>query len=180
MPTTTLHFPGDDEVHVWCADPSELERNGLIGPAQALLTAEEIERLRRFHFNSDRLIFLATRVLVRQVLSRYETVAPDAWTFLPTLMVDRRLRVQSPSCASICRIPRGSSSVPSPARWTSASMSNRSRGRNPSRTSTISWRPAKRRRCASYGGRAGESVLRLLDAEGELYQGARFGARNPA
>jgi 4'-phosphopantetheinyl transferase len=82
MTTTTLHFHGDDEVHVWCADPSELERNGLIGPAHALLTAGELERLRRFHFDSDRLIFLATRVLVRQVLSRYESVAPDAWTFV--------------------------------------------------------------------------------------------------
>ena len=82
MTTTTLHLRGDDEVHVRCADPSELERNGLIGPAHALLTAEEIERLRRFHFNSDQLIFLATRALVRQVLSRYKSVAPDAWTLL--------------------------------------------------------------------------------------------------
>ena len=35
-----------------------------------------------FILSSDRLIFLATRVLVRQVLSRYESVAPDAWTFV--------------------------------------------------------------------------------------------------
>ena len=124
MPTTTLHFPGDDEVHVWCADPSELERNGLIEPAHALLTAEETERLRRFHFNSDRLLFLATRVLVRQVLSRYEI---------------RRARRLDLSCQrswstgdcgskvraalQYSRIPRGSSSVLSPARWMSASMS---------------------------------------------------------
>src|SRR6478672_2506715 len=117
MTTTTLHFRGDDEVHVWCADPGELERNGLIELAHALLTAEEIERLRRFHFNSDRLIFLATHVLVRQVLSRYESVAPDAWTFVanahgrPEIAGPKsELRFNlsdTPGARRLCRHPRG-------------------------------------------------------------------------
>ncbi|SLM49943.1 4'-phosphopantetheinyl transferase [Nitrospira japonica] len=72
------------EVHVWCSEPSELERNGLVASAQALLSSDEHERMRRFRFEGDRLTFLATRVLVRQVLSRYEPIAPRDWTFVAT------------------------------------------------------------------------------------------------
>ena len=69
------------EVHLWCADPDELEARDLATSARALLTGEELARLERFRFERDRRIHLATRVLVRTVLSRYESVPPAAWRF---------------------------------------------------------------------------------------------------
>jgi len=71
----------DGEVHLWCADPDELDSADRHALACALLTGEEIARLERFRFERDRRIHLATRVLVRTVLSRYESVPPAAWRF---------------------------------------------------------------------------------------------------
>jgi 4'-phosphopantetheinyl transferase len=47
----------------------------------ALLTPDERERHRRFRFEKDRNLFLATRALVRSTLSRYAAVAPHDWRF---------------------------------------------------------------------------------------------------
>jgi hypothetical protein len=65
------------EVQVWCADPDELLGAGRAEAAQRLLAADERERAGSFHFERDRRIYLATRVLVRSVLSRYAPVAPE-------------------------------------------------------------------------------------------------------
>jgi 4'-phosphopantetheinyl transferase len=46
-----------------------------------LMTTEERDQYRRFRFERDRRLFLATRVLVRTVLSRYASVAPADWRF---------------------------------------------------------------------------------------------------
>ena len=79
-----MHDLAVGAVHVWCAEPNELERDGLVGSAQTLLAEDEFKRLGRFRFARDRLMFLATRALVRQVLSRYAPVAPEEWTFVTT------------------------------------------------------------------------------------------------
>lgn len=50
----------------------------------ALLTDNERDRHERFHFTSDRDLFLATRVLARHALSRYAHVAPADWRFVAT------------------------------------------------------------------------------------------------
>lgn len=47
----------------------------------SLLTADERARHDRFYFARDRRLFLATRALVRTVLSRYADVPPPAWRF---------------------------------------------------------------------------------------------------
>jgi len=47
-----------------------------------LMTGDEHERYRRFRFERDRRLFLATRLLVRSVLSRYAEVAPADWRFV--------------------------------------------------------------------------------------------------
>jgi 4'-phosphopantetheinyl transferase len=47
----------------------------------ALLSGEERERHGRFVFEKDRRLFLAARVLVRTVLSRYAAVDPADWRF---------------------------------------------------------------------------------------------------
>lgn len=48
----------------------------------SVMTADEQERYRRLRFERDRRMFLATRALVRNVLTRYvATVPPEAWRF---------------------------------------------------------------------------------------------------
>ena len=71
-----------DEVHLWCAHPSELNRDDVYDVARHMITSEEAQRLERFCFARDRQTYLATRVLVRTVLSRYEPLAPAAWRFI--------------------------------------------------------------------------------------------------
>lgn len=70
-----------DEVHVWCAKPSELDRNDVYAAARRVITDDETQRLERFFFARDRSTYLATRFLVRTVLSGYEPVSPAAWRF---------------------------------------------------------------------------------------------------
>jgi 4'-phosphopantetheinyl transferase len=48
----------------------------LLNAHEALLTPEERDRYRSFHFEHDRRLFLATRALVRTVLSKYSVVSP--------------------------------------------------------------------------------------------------------
>jgi 4'-phosphopantetheinyl transferase len=70
-----------NEIHLWCADPEDVRSDRAYAAALAIITAEERQRLERFVFLRDRLLYLATRALVRTVLSRYEAVAPAAWRF---------------------------------------------------------------------------------------------------
>lgn len=53
----------------------------LLAAQEALLTPNERERYGSFHFERDRRLFLATRALVRTVLSSYTAVAPADWRF---------------------------------------------------------------------------------------------------
>jgi 4'-phosphopantetheinyl transferase len=69
------------QAHIWCADPDELAGNGATARAFALISDDERVRLARVRQALDQRLFLATRALVRQVLSRYEPIAPDAWRF---------------------------------------------------------------------------------------------------
>ena len=87
-----------DEVHVWCADPRAFELVDTIVRARVVLSADEIERYERFHFERDRAIYLATHWLARTVLSRYEPVEPASWRFVagkygrPEIDGDSKLR----------------------------------------------------------------------------------------
>jgi 4'-phosphopantetheinyl transferase len=71
-----------DEVHLWCARPGELDRDDVHDAARRLIAPEEAQRLERLRFARDRQTYLAARVLVRTVLSRYEPLAPAAWRFI--------------------------------------------------------------------------------------------------
>ncbi len=71
------------EAHLWYAYPEELTAPEDLERMTALLTEEEHDRRRRFHFERDRHSFLVTRSLVRTVLSRYAAAPPSAWTFVP-------------------------------------------------------------------------------------------------
>ena len=74
----------DDEVHLWSlSDHTGGSGTGFADEA-SLLSADEVERAARFRFECDRRRFIATRSLVRQVLSTYEAVPPAAWRFSKT------------------------------------------------------------------------------------------------
>jgi 4'-phosphopantetheinyl transferase len=71
-------LPG--EIHLWLAFYDQLTDDRL-HRYRVLLDAAEQEQEPRFHFARDRRRYLATRVLVRTVLSRYAQVAPEEWVF---------------------------------------------------------------------------------------------------
>jgi 4'-phosphopantetheinyl transferase len=53
----------------------------LLAAYEALLTPDERDRYASFYFERDRRLFLATRALVRTVLSHYSAVSPADWRF---------------------------------------------------------------------------------------------------
>jgi 4'-phosphopantetheinyl transferase len=53
----------------------------LLAVHEALLTSSERDRHGSFRFERDRRLFLATRALVRTVLSNYTAVSPEDWLF---------------------------------------------------------------------------------------------------
>jgi 4'-phosphopantetheinyl transferase len=55
----------------------------LLGAHEALLTPDERDRYGSFYFERERRLFLATRALVRTVLSNYSAVSPADWRFAP-------------------------------------------------------------------------------------------------
>ncbi len=68
-------------VELWCAFLADLDAEGLWERYPALLTDAERARQQRFRFAEDRRRDLAARALARTVLSRYASVAPEAWVF---------------------------------------------------------------------------------------------------
>lgn len=68
----TVCMLNSGEVHVWCARPKEV---GGEADGRRLLAANELERSARYRFECHKRMAVATRVLLRTVLSRYEAVA---------------------------------------------------------------------------------------------------------
>lgn len=68
-------------VDLWCCFYDENRDERVAAAAMQLMTPEEASRSSRFHFEHDRQMFCATRVLVRCVLSEYCGVAPADWRF---------------------------------------------------------------------------------------------------
>lgn len=71
----------NDEVHIWFTPYERITDSGLLGLYRQLLNGDELAKMARFHYETDRLRYLVTRVLVRTVLSRYVDVAPTDWIF---------------------------------------------------------------------------------------------------
>jgi 4'-phosphopantetheinyl transferase len=69
-------------VDLWCYSHATSNDAALRAQQEALMTPDEGERHRKFHFERDRGQFLATRALVRTVLSRYAPVTPAEWRFV--------------------------------------------------------------------------------------------------
>lgn len=68
-------------VDLWGYFPEADEDPALLSAQAALLSADERERHGHFRFERDRRLFLATRALIRTVLSSYFPVAPGDWLF---------------------------------------------------------------------------------------------------
>jgi 4'-phosphopantetheinyl transferase len=79
MPPPARLTLANDEIHVWCFP--------LDGSAHqdasfwALLSAEEHNRATRFHFEKDRHRYVVAHGVLRQLLSRYTTYAPEQFEF---------------------------------------------------------------------------------------------------
>jgi len=71
----------EQEVHVWLTRPEDVTDTEKLQACQALLSAGENERYRRFRFDKDRHNFLVSHALVRKVLSAYVDVDPSSWQF---------------------------------------------------------------------------------------------------
>ena len=68
-------------VDLWLALPERIVSADVDSVAERLLSSDELARCRRFRRQRDRQLFAASRVLLRQVLSRYAAVAPQDWEF---------------------------------------------------------------------------------------------------
>lgn len=76
----TLILP-KGEIHVWMADPDEIQDDRLLVEYRRILTDDERRQELQIHFSKDRHPFLVTRALVRTVLSRYVAISPEQWRF---------------------------------------------------------------------------------------------------
>jgi len=71
----------ENEVHVWLSKPEDVTGPDQLQEYNSLLSSDEQERYRRFHFDRDRHHYLVAHVLLRKVLSAYVDVDPAAWQF---------------------------------------------------------------------------------------------------
>ena len=100
---TPLALP-ENEVHVWLARP------GLHGHAQLearylpLLSADERERHRAFHFAKDRHPYLAAHALIRLALSQYAALAPEQIHFSRGRNGKPRAELPAPHAALTCNL----------------------------------------------------------------------------
>lgn len=67
--------------HLWCWRPDWNVPEGFPESGVRLLDAEELARYERYKARGAALIFLASRVLVRSVLSQYWDIEPSGWRF---------------------------------------------------------------------------------------------------
>lgn len=70
-----------DEAHVWFVDAGGSGGERLASSPFALITDAERARHDRYKFEHSRREYRTTRALVREVLSRYASVAPEQWQF---------------------------------------------------------------------------------------------------
>ena len=69
------------EAHVWFAIPESVQDDGILQQLTAILSEQELDRCRRFHFFADWHRYLVSHALVRKTLSRYIDIPPADWCF---------------------------------------------------------------------------------------------------
>jgi len=70
---------GDQDIHLWHADPHEQAVQ--LDQLQNLLSADELDRMRRFRFERDRHEFLFARSMLRTLLGAYLEIAGHSVRF---------------------------------------------------------------------------------------------------
>lgn len=70
-----------DEIHVWFCRPDEITDTQQLAHYKSLLSDEECQQHKRFHFKKDQHSYLVSHALVRNVLSKYADISPDQWQF---------------------------------------------------------------------------------------------------
>jgi 4'-phosphopantetheinyl transferase len=71
------------EIHLWLVFFGDVSDERLLTAYRDMLSPAEQEQEGRYHFERDRRRYLITRALVRTVLSRYVSINPKEWDFLP-------------------------------------------------------------------------------------------------
>ena len=69
------------EAHVWYCDPRAIIESERLAQYQAVLSEEERSQLNRFHFKNDQHNYLVSHALLRNALSKYADIHPEAWVF---------------------------------------------------------------------------------------------------
>ncbi|GAA0819583.1 4'-phosphopantetheinyl transferase superfamily protein [Colwellia asteriadis] len=72
-----------NEIHLWLTDPNDITANdeSLLSQYRTLLSEQETIKQQRYKFAKDRHDALITRAFVRDLLSYYADIAPQAWRF---------------------------------------------------------------------------------------------------
>ncbi|HHJ16203.1 MAG TPA: 4'-phosphopantetheinyl transferase superfamily protein [Gammaproteobacteria bacterium] len=73
----TLH----QEAHVWSCIPESVQGDTTLHRLKSLLSDEELDQHRRFHFPADSHRYLVSHALVRRALSSYIDIPPSDWHF---------------------------------------------------------------------------------------------------
>ena len=87
-------------VEIWYALTESINDPALLSAYRQLMSPDERLREKRFRFEKDRHTYVVTRALIRTVLSKYCSTAPDSWQFeqnhygRPELL-ENRMRHQS-------------------------------------------------------------------------------------
>jgi 4'-phosphopantetheinyl transferase len=89
-----------DEIHLWLAS-DHVDRERAI-EYRLLLNSDERRQEQRFHFEKDRNRYLVTRALVRTVLSRYQSIDPNAWVFSTNAFGRPEIDAESEGAADLC------------------------------------------------------------------------------
>ncbi len=69
------------DIDIWLTYYDEIDDGRQLTGLRSLLSEDERARESRFYFPEDRKRFVATRAMVRMVLSRYARIAPTHWSF---------------------------------------------------------------------------------------------------
>ncbi len=69
------------EAHVWFSIPESVQDDELLQRFKTLLSDEELDKYRRFHFPADRHRYLVSHTLLRKTLSAYIDLPPADWYF---------------------------------------------------------------------------------------------------
>ena len=70
-----------NEIHLWFSFPDEIRDVRLLLAYKKLLSPDELDKERRFHFLKHRHQYLIARALIRSTLSRYTAIEPKLLRF---------------------------------------------------------------------------------------------------